>query len=481
MLTPFNLDVLVLNKAQLMQMRQVKDMVVFENASKNFSPDGLFSTQTFGNVGSTERNQLFGYIDLHTDILHPFVYKTLVSLRGLYEDIAAGKAYVLFDNDKKDFVLSTPEKGKTGYDYLLKHIDKIDFGKSDSDMREARVEFVTKYSVKSARIGNYIVMPAGLRDYTIDESGQPSEDEVNSLYRIMISISKLIENIKVDEDDISTIDMIRYRLQKSAVNLYDYIFNLLDGKHKLIQGKWTKRTVAFGTRNVITATPINIKDLDDEHIITFNHTVCGLYQYLAAINPILKNALQSKFTNRIFEQSTNTATLVDPETLRTRYVEVSSKQRDAWVTDDGIDTLIYKMKQDELRGEDIMVDDYYFSLIYDDGKNIEVIDNTDTLPEGLDTKYLRPIKYSEMLYIAVHDIVDKYPGLITRFPVTGLGSIYPTKIYLKTTSNGRKVNLRKNGQTIAVLPEYPIFGESYTDALSPHYSRIGRLGGDFSN
>jgi hypothetical protein len=116
--------------------------------------------------------------------------------------------------------------------------------------------------------------------------------------------------------------------------------------------------------------------------------------------------------------------------------------------------------------------------VYDDGKNIEVIFNTDTMTNTYDPKYIRPITYIELMYLAIYDVRSKYPGLLTRYPVAGLGGIYPTYLYVKTTVIGRTVSVTMNGITKEVI-EYPRLGEEYVNSLSPHFTKLQRLDADF--
>ena len=118
-------------------------------------------------------------------------------------------------------------------------------------------------------------------------------------------------------------------------------------------------------------------------------------------------------------------------------------------------------------------------VIYDDGENIELFLDTANIPEDYNKKYLRPITYAELVYIAIYDVKDKYPGFLTRYPVTGLGGIYPTNIYVKTTIIGRSVNFKMPGYE-KVMSEYPILTEEFVSSLSPHISHISRLGADLS-
>jgi len=477
-MNPFNIDILILNKDILKTIGQVTNLAIIESTTKNFTRDGLFSTEIFGLVGSPERSTTFGYIDLKYPILHPLVYQHITTLKSFYKDIMLGKKYAKWDNKLKDLVPSDSEDGETGYEFMLTHIHKIDLKDNGSDERSFKIKMVKKYTDEKMMIKDWVVMPAGLRDYYVEEDGTPKEDEINDLYRKLLATVNTLNNIKVTKETISTLDPIRIKIQNIILEIYEYIKVMLDGKSKFIQGKWSKRAITYGTRNVITSVPTVITDLDSNDVAGFNDTVIGLYQYIAAISPEFKYRLDITFINRLFDRESNVATLVDKKSLTTVNVEIDPTKRDEWTSEEGILNLISKFGQESNRSLPIVVDGYYLLLIYDNGKKIVPIFNTETDMEDLDKKYIRPITYAELYYISIYEIKNKYPAYLTRYPVVDIGGIYPTKLYVKTTINSRTIKCILNGVETEMV-EYPILKESYYNALSPNPSKLGRLVGDY--
>jgi len=174
----------------------------------------------------------------------------------------------------------------------------------------------------------------------------------------------------------------------------------------------------------------------------------------------------------------NTAVLVDPKSMKTVMVDIPLKIRDEWLSLEGLNNITSKLSQDEIKSEPVKINGHYIFLIYDDGKNIEVIYNTEYMDSDLDPKYIRPVTYVELMYLAIFDIKDKYPGFFTRYPVAGLGGIYPSKVYVKTTVKGRSVNLKINN-VVYNVDEYPNLKEEYVKSVSVNSIHIGRLGADF--
>jgi len=476
--TTFNLDILVLNKQQLKSMYPVRKMNIFIPSSEDFEPHGLFSTEIFGQVGSDQRNNNLSYIELNTAVFHPLIYNHLITSRALYKEVMAGTKYVTFDKTTKDLVPSNQEEGHTGYTYFVNILPKIKFETNDSDFREFKVKMINKYGTDPYMLKQLLVIPAGLRDYSVNKSGVPEEDEINDLYRKVLATANTLANIRVTPDTLSATDKIRYRMQVALLTIYDHIMSLLDGKNKFIQGSWGKRAVTYGTRNVITPSLSRITNLDQSDIIGPDYTTLGLYQYARGITPITMHNIHSKFISRILSPDTTAAYLINTKSMKSEMVNIPVKARDTWLSIDGLDDMLGSLGQNDLRAEPIMLGKYYMMLILDDGKSIRPVFNTDELDDTVNPKHLRPMTYYELLYLALLDTFDKYRGTFTRYPVINLGSIYPCKLYVKTTEQPRSVVVKMGIKEVSV-DQYPNFKEAYYNSMSPHYTHLAALGADF--
>jgi hypothetical protein len=476
---PLNMELLVLTPAMTRQMHQVTNLNIFKASTNEFDANGLFSTEIFGKVGSEERNKREAYIDLRVDILHPMVFSHLTSLKKLYLDIASGVAYAKFDNKLKDFVPASQEDGETGYKFLYDNYTKLKLEDNGSDARKNKIEVIQRFIKAGERFNKLVVLPAGLRDYTVDEAGKPSEDEVNGMYRSVMATVNVISGIKSDSNS-KVFDNTRYKIQKIVLDIHMYFLGLLDGKSKFVNDKWTKRAVVYGTRNVITPLLATNHDLDNTDIPGHNSIIVGTYQYIKAISPLAKSRLKNLILDKIFNPDSVVTNLVDMKTKKTVSVELDYTVRDEWTSLEGLEGIINKLGQAALLQEPVKVDKYYLLLIADMGDVIHIVYNTEHLPEGVTPKDLRPITYLELFYITVAEIHDKYPAMLTRYPVANVGGIYPGFPYLKTTDIGRKVTI-KNGQFSGEFEglEYPILGESNFLALSPNIRMLKALGADF--
>lgn len=477
---PFNIDLLVLKDQDVKNIRPVKVHDIFQSASRNFHSDGLFSIETFGKVGEEKRNRLFSYIDMHISVFHPVIFKALCDLKGLYGEILSGKAYASFDPDTKDFSRSDAIDGFTGFNFFLKHFKELTFEEKPSAKREFNIKVINKYR-DNCLLDKLVVMPAGLRDYTIDDStGKPSQDEINGMYLKVLSIASVIENVNA-KINAEYLDSARFNLQIAVMNIYDYIKNMLEGKSKLILGKWASRKIVNSTRNVITSFIPDSQELHSPKTVGANESVIGLYQYLRMILPLAVKHVRDTFLSDIFIGPNSPVILINKKTLAKESVYLDADHYDEWMTFEGLEKTFARFGEESSRHEPLEVDGYYMGLIYDDGKNYRFVQDLTELPEGRDAKYLRPMTFTEFLYLSVYKDAREVPCFLTRYPVTGFGSIYPSYVYLKTTVKASiKHELGADWKpTGAIAYEFPIAGMQFYNSMSPSINKLSRLGADF--
>lgn len=474
---PFNLSLLILSPDMVKGLRQIKVLDIFEPSSTTFHPDGLFSVDGFGKVGDEKRNRLFGYIDLGIDVFHPLIYKKLLDLKELYGKIMEGKAYAVFNPLTKDFEASNMDEGETGFDFFLKHFQELEFEARPSTSREFAIKLVNQ-NKKNCLMNKLIVMPAGLRDFTIEPSGKREEDEINSIYRQILSISNIMVASSGVKDK-QHLDASRAVLQKAIYTLYQYIINLLEGDSKLIQGHWTSRNIYNSTRNVITASVSQTKELFDPFTIGPNDEVVGLYQFIRSIFPMFVKLLRN-YSETVFIGPNAPANLVNAKTLKAERVMVDPRHYDDWVTQEGIEGLLNRFETEALRDDVIEIEGKVFALLYRDGKQFKLFHGLEDLPEGWDPTYVKPITYAELFYIAVFETSQQVYALTTRYPVINMGGIFPVKVYLRTTTRTEALVALDDAwqPTSKQFNEFPVAGIPYFNSISPPFNHLARAGAD---
>ena len=480
---PVNIDLLKLTERGLSTIKPITSLNIFDT-SNSFHPDGLFSTTVFGAVGTDFRSKMFGRIELKADFIHPLVYDIIVKLKAFYGKIMAGKAYAEWDKAKGEFVPSTSEKAGTGYSFFIEHIKDLKWVRNKSTRREFYIA-VYELAVTSGTLlmDNLLVLPAGLRDYYVDETGKPQEDEINSFYRRVLIQTNLIDTnvLKLNRD---SYDEVFFSVQKVLLEIYEFLKSLIDGKHKLILGKWLTRKIFNSTRNVLTTPHEVADDYDSPERLSYNHTVLGLHQFLKIAMPKTAYEIKNKYIRDIFIESASTCFLTNAKTLKREEVYSLKVQKDieAWTSLEGIEKIIANYGNIDIRHEPIRLNNgsHYMGLLYRDDRYYRFMSDIDDLPEGLDKANVSPITLTEFLYMSVAHLNGNIPCTNTRYPAIEMGSIYPAFAVLKVTNTGKVLTeLGVDWQPTEVVATcFPTRGGDFHNTISAHASHWPKMTAD---
>ena len=475
---PLNLKLLFATDEETRSMRPIKVLDITDGMTANFHPDGLFSTEIFGKKGGAFRNRLFSYIDLRVPIIHPTLFKTLIRMKSLYPEIMAGKAYAIFDEKLKDFVPSTIMEGNTGYEFFVSRLKDIVFEDRKAASRKSGIKLLTKY-LPNIFITKLLVIPAGLRDYEIDPTGRPSEDEVNTLYRRVMKLCLNLENMNTGKN-LEFLDGTRNSLQNAVMDVYQHFIEMLRGKKKAIRAHWGTRRIMNSTRNVITSYIPKVTEIGGDRSVSPNQTVVGMYQFMRAAIPFIVRSIRENFSSKVFPSPNSPTVLINKKTLKKELVETDLRHHDAWNSYDGVEKILAKFGDQHTRHKVLELEGRYMMLIYDDGKQVRMVQDIDELPEGFDPKLLRPITMTEMLYLCSYETANTVRAFATRYPVLGYGGVYACGVYLASTVRAKpRFVLDDFWQPKPdKAMEFPITGEKFVDSMSPASSHIKKLGAD---
>lgn len=441
-LPPFNIQIMDVDDfIQRHSLLPVTSTAIFETGTKRFHPDGLYSEAIFGQVGSRDRLVRKGYIDLHTDIVTPHLYKQLISLRSYYKDIISGKAYAKFDPEIKDLILVDPDEpgADTGFQFFVKSLPKISFARTDSVKRTDKIDLLEKYRDRLI-IDKLIVLPAGIRDVKITDE-YISPEEINKFY---VAILQLASGLPSNKSDEPLYDTIRFQIQTKVMAIYDYITTLIDGKSGFAQGKFAARKLTYGTRNVITALPITrVEDPTSDRCIGPEEIEIPLFQAMKSSFPLIVHSLQQIFFNTVFSNQTNKIPLIDPDSLFTNYVDVDTAVVSMYTTDTGINDLINNYRTPEIQWEPVKIKgknengeikDYYLYLLLDVDDCIRIGRSAADIKEELDTeiKHVFNIKLNDKInLIPENSIITEQTVFNVLSNVTNTESITSIELYTK--------------------------------------------------
>lgn len=478
---PFNVSLLELTPAKLQGLKPVRVLDIYDGAGTNFHEDGLWSVSIFGRVGDERRNNRFSYIDMRVPVFHPVIFRALLSLKRLYGGIMSGQEYAVWNEEVKDFERSTAIEGKTGYHFFLSKWKQLEFEESSSIQRDFNIRLLKKFQAV-ALTDKMIVMPAGLRDAERDGT-RTTVDEINNFYQQAISVSNTISDAAVKHNP-EIINTARYRLQTNFNQLYDYIENMIQGKKKLLLGKWASRRIMNGTRNVITAMNTSVPYLGAPGGVNFNSTELGLYQMLKAALPLSIYHLRNGYLRRVFPEVGQPAMLVNKKTLKAEAVPLRAQYYDRWMTNEGLERVITAFGEEDMRHRVMEIEGRYLGLVYKgpDG-TFKIIQDIDEIPEGRSKKDVTPLTFAELLYAATYRKINGLPTFVTRYPVTGIGSIYPSESVVRTTVTAEpRRELGDNWEPLDesfIAYQFPIRNEPFVNSLIPHTSKLKGLGADF--
>jgi len=459
---PFNLELLNITTDRVRNLRPVTstdimettgqklgatdflntDSLTWQGADKltsDLHPDGLFSIAIFGRIGDEQRDHQFSYVDLRTTVFHPLIYKTLGKLRALYHEILTGKGYAVWSEVENDFIASNEIDGLTGFNFFVKYWKNINFKSTGSSGRDDRIKLIEKYK-DIALVDKILILPAGLRDVRMGDNNRLEFDEINDTYRRLIGISRTITTggSKVTS---SALDYSRLQLQLAFNEIYQLIEDMLSGKTGFIQKKWSSRRVFNSTRNVISAMDTSKPILGAKGSPKSTDTILGLHQVIKGALPLTIHLLRNSYLGEAFAigDSNTVSKLVNMQTLRSEYVEVSSTIKDRWTTLDGLQKILNVYREKESRHKPVIIENRYLALIYK-GPDLtfRIFGDIDELPEHLDKQYVEPLSLIELLYLSGYREWNKLKVVITRYPITGMGSTYPSDLYTKTTIVGEQ-------------------------------------------
>lgn len=485
---PLNLELLDIKKLiREGLLPEVTSSMIYDSASKNFDPEGLFSEEIFGEKGSEDRYRKIGYIKLGTKILHPYIFINLMSIKRVYLDIVKGQTFAKIDPETKDFVECSPDdkRGGTGYQFFLENYTKIKKKKSKSIRTNIKVAAIEKYA-SLHMIDSWPVTCAAIRDIEKEDSAAEI-DEVNKLYATLLRLSM---SIPLDGGEDPLYDQTRFLIQSKVNEIYEYYQDMMSGKGGFKQRHYASRTITLASRNVIGPADSNVSSPDDPQFIRLNETGVPLFQAATTLRPMIFYHSQNVFLSSIFSQTGISVPLINKKTLKNEYVEIDSTEKKKFITDEGISDFINRFKNVDFRKLPFAVKGpdkkyYYLYLVYDEGKKITLFRNIEEIKQKMGDKFdeekVRPFTNIEFLYVCTYLSSKDRWCLITRYPVIHQDQIYSSKMHLLSTDPSRVIEFIPdvNATSSIMLPHYPIPGNVTVDNLLLNITQLTNLNADF--
>lgn len=377
--------------------------------------DGLFSTSIFGNFGTFERRNTFGYIELGDWFFNPSAYRAFKKLDSKYVKILSGMEKASLD--RNGYVV-LDEKGSSGIDFFYKNWEKIKFKRNDSRKRNLIINVLEGTDKKLIFTKKYLVLPAAYRDINLSEGKDritiKSTDEVNEIYTRLINLSYLIKEESFDFNfmNINT----KFRIQETILEIYEYLTSKLAKKQGMIKQAMLSKTIDYSVRSVISCNRTSNVNSYKEQEVSFDHSGIPLTQICVLFFPFIAfefTAMINQLEGMVFLQNKKNVKLNLREYFTTDKIK-------------NIINAFIKAPEDRLNFLEIDGQQLHIKRMYSDGKELYA-----------------PITLLEWFYILAHKAVIEKPKhvFITRYPIENYQSIYPSKIRISTLSKTSKVKL----------------------------------------
>ena len=232
--------------------------------SQEFHPEGLFSETIFGpksfgdgSKESEQRKTQFAYIDLHCKILHPQLVKAVSRFNRKIIDVLDRKCQYNFDeNDNLVEVAAEVDGELNGVTSIINNFKRIINSKSeDKRIRNDIQKMLNAYYDKGmVFIDKCIVIPAYWRDAQIDINGDSSGlriPPVNEYYKKIISLSKQIETMPMNQPGDIFYEISASKMQQLVNELCDYLITKVSKKSGLVRSSILGKRIDFCGRAVI--------------------------------------------------------------------------------------------------------------------------------------------------------------------------------------------------------------------------------------
>lgn len=446
--------------------------------------DGLLSNEIFG-ITKEERANIWGYINLRGNYLHPLIYKIWGKMDSSIKNIVYGlKGYVI---DKDGYIVEDLENGETGLDFLYKNIDRIKIRRTNAKSRDRNIEFIMKHKDRMF-IKKMLVQPPYYRD-VLNNKGRVEVGQLNKYYSSLLIFARSLK--ETQDMGFSIGNSTKGRIQELLLSIYKCVTGTgnpedgvgLSGKLGIIHGTALSKTVDYGTRLVMSAQELKVERLEDIMVDT-EHCAIPLSSAIVNFKPFIvfqiKRFFENEFGGRnicnVFDNGKMiTARVKDPEILFSD--ENIEKQ---------IKRFVYSFSK---RLEPVEV-----PVILDNGK--EAIKHMYFLGRSVTHNQIvkgevtgesplinRPLTWCDVLYMAATEAVRDKCVLVTRHPIDSAYNQIPFKVRISTIKYTEYVHVYGNFYRWYPKIRKEDIGRNtanmFIDTLNVSNLMIGSMGADF--
>lgn len=470
---------------KFLELKEVTNPISFERGRVP-TVDGLFSEVIFG-VSAEERRLTWGYIDLGTKLIHPYLYTVLTSVQQNIAAVCRGEKSWKID-DKHNLVevkQNSPDYNpdNTGMDWFIKHYHEIVFHKNSSRERSEKIDLLNTFKPSEIFITKWLVIPIFYRDLETKE-GPLKIPPINNEYRNLI---RYAQSIKFETVSFAS-NLAKVNMQTTLINIMKYYQEIIEKSDGFFKQYVIGKNPDYGVRSVISCPILTQCDTPEDNPIDMNHTGFPLSEVLTMLFPFIKRWLYNWFMNQM-ESRGNKQLAYNTETNKSEYITYENamskftpdyigKKIDGWIDN-------Y-----ESRFEFVTIDGTLSS-----GRYVTDMPLAFTgIPYAADMKSpkasdsaQRPLTWTDLFYIAAEECAsDKY-AWVTRYPLTSYLGTFPTKIVVMSTVKTAPYKMIIGGEE-KIYPYYPVIDVdkttmevsiSFNETVNMANSMLETIGGDY--
>ena len=419
--------------------------------------DGLLSYELFGSMGSDNRRNTFGYINLNGKFLHPVVYNIITTMNRKLVQCFNGTKY--FSVNSKGEIIEDQEKGSTGISFLYDNWEKIKWRTTGSFTRDDKVYILNQYPKDRLFVDKWLVIPPFLRDFkpTQNNDRVDAVDEINDMYAKIIRASQ--------GNDSFTMSFLannnNFIIQTTLNDIYTYCTKQLASKTGLIHQALLGKTVDYATRSVISCPRVTSNDWESTQV-RFGYTGIPLSQVITLFFPFFIYEIQAWMEQKLdnIKETAEKAGAKINNFMDNFNEENIKKMMHTYIKNHESRTQPIKFKDDTGRI-------FKFDLYHNDLK--------------------REFTLTDLFYIVSQNVIQGKHVYVTRYPITGFMSIFPSRIKVLTTQKTIKMKLGNDyfEDYPLIINDYPkiengnIRPGEFIDTVRVHNAYLTAIGGDF--
>lgn len=257
--------------------KYVEDIHIFEGSDQTPSKGGLLSSEIFGDT-TDERRKTMGATKLDGFYLHPLIYSRVIkrSYRKI-DELISGETFFKINDDGKLEEIEDEEEGQTGLKFLYENydnlsIENLEVKEDDSIIMKQLKSVINETDKHEVFTDKWLVIPLMFRDINEAEGGHVSLDEINEMYKKILSLVSIAE--ENEDNPLFDQDSIRFKIQLELTKIFDHLLDKgLKGKDSVIKKQVMSKKIDYTSRLVMSAPSFKQETFGESPI---NIDTCGL-------------------------------------------------------------------------------------------------------------------------------------------------------------------------------------------------------------